>query len=138
MVLPADCEYVISASPWVDGMRDTLTDAPGTYQIEGPDLLTDDDVMYLLYIRDVTDPTRFDSLFTSALTWAIASDLAFSVAGNRELGQTYNEAFERQVTLARRANSIEQPAEVLVTEQRLETPGRFDSRPHGYSSRGQG
>lgn len=117
--LPADLISVIAASPHTHYGRDTLVDDPNSYRVEGGWLLCDTPVMYLLYVADVKETGRFDSLFVQTLSWMVASDLALALASDRELAGWCTEQAEALLSAARRANSVEQPGGAVRTDSRL-------------------
>lgn len=125
MRLPADCVTVIAASPDFESGRELLTDAPATYRVEGDNLLTDYDAMYVLYVADVTNTTEFDPLFVETLSFFMAGDLSFSISNDREQASTcYAEARE-SLRRARLAGAIEQPAEIPDTYGLIDSRGRM-------------
>jgi hypothetical protein len=135
MVLPADFLALVAANPNPAGGRETLTDAPETYRIENGCLLADTNTMYVMYIRDEPNPTLWDPIFTNALVWALAADIALGVAGDRELADYARANAAEHLKLGRRAASVEQPAEILSTPERLEERGRFLPGPYPYIGR---
>jgi hypothetical protein len=68
--LPSDCIRVIKANDFVSD-----------YKIEGGKLLSDDDGIELIYIYDVTDPTQFDTLFTSLFVLKLAMEMSYNITG---------------------------------------------------------
>jgi hypothetical protein len=52
-----------------------------SYALEGNLLLTDQSEMSIKYIKEVTDPTEFDSLFVKVLVYTLADDLIGPLAG---------------------------------------------------------
>lgn len=117
--LPADCLAVVSVVHNKDEGKWTLTSEPGLYRIQGNRVLSDADKVFVLYTKDETDVSKFDPLFVDALAWAVASDLALALAADRELHATCVENMERAILVARRAGSIEQSNEVVITTSRV-------------------
>lgn len=68
--LPVDCLRVLK-----------LDDTTIKYKIEGRSILTDSDEVLLIYIKNETDTTKFDSLFTSALVLKLAIELSYNITG---------------------------------------------------------
>lgn len=69
--LPADCLRV-----W------QLYNSKSTYQIEGRTLLTDDTTAKIIYIKDITDTTKFDSLFSTIFSLRLAMELSYNITSN--------------------------------------------------------
>jgi len=53
--------------------------ATADYRIEGGELLTDEETAKITYVRQVTDPTQFDSLFVEVIVFRLASAIAMDV-----------------------------------------------------------
>src|SRR5690606_26204755 len=62
-----------------------LNDGRGAYEIEGRRLLTDDETADLVYVRGVTDPNEYDSIFREALACRVSADLAYRLANSTTL-----------------------------------------------------
>jgi len=56
-----------------------------SYELEGLSLLTDDDNVDLLYVKKVTDPTKFDPLFVEVLALHLAIELVMPLAQDKTL-----------------------------------------------------
>ena len=70
----------------VDFMRNrSFYDQTETYALEGSQLLTDETAVELLYVKQITDPTKFDSLFAEVLVLQLAHHLAMSLSQDKEL-----------------------------------------------------
>jgi hypothetical protein len=135
MILPADFIALVAANPDSHGSRETLTDAPETYRIENNELLADVDTMYVMYIRDETNVTRWDPLFVDLIVYKLAHDVALGLGADASLGEYFSKEADRALLAARRAAAIEQPAEVAVMPGRLETAGRRLTAPLPYVGR---
>ena len=55
------------------------------YKIEGEQLLTDEADVYLRYIYDVTDTTKFSKAFSTALVSGLGVKLAYNLSGSKTL-----------------------------------------------------
>ena len=64
----------------IKSLNDSDT-SPGDYVIEGSLLLTDDDEVELLYIKKITDTTKFEPLFVEVLVLELALKLVNPLAG---------------------------------------------------------
>jgi len=135
MILPADFLALVAANPDPQGSRETLTDAPETYRIENNELLADVDKMYVMYIRDETNVTRWDPLFVDAIAYKLAHDLALGLGADASLGEYFSREAEKAILVARRAAAIEQPAEIAVMPGRQEMVGRRLTAPMPYTGR---
>jgi hypothetical protein len=77
--LPNDCLRVLQINGWEANERQD------EWQGEGGNLLCDEDSVQLRYIGRIEDAATFDPLFVEAITVKLASKLAQSITGSREL-----------------------------------------------------
>jgi hypothetical protein len=117
--LPADFLTVIGVSSDKGIGKYVLTEEPRRYRVMGNRIVSDDNKVTVTYTRDVTAVSDFDPLFTDALCWAMAQDLALALAADRELAVTCAELFNKALIAARRAGSLEQPAEAVLFSSRV-------------------
>ena len=68
-----------------DCLRALRLRSGGSFLIRYSYLYTDDAAPVLEYVSDVTDTERFDSKFTEAFTYKLASELAMAVKGSPDL-----------------------------------------------------
>lgn len=81
--LPSDCVRVIE-----------LEDPYARYKVEGLNILTDEDApLNIKYIKRVTDPNQFDSLFIDTFVLFLAAEMCYGFTGSSSLaGQLLLEA----------------------------------------------
>lgn len=77
------------------------------WKVEGRKLLTDDSSVNLKYISRVTNVVDFDDLFTDALIFRIAANLALSIKRDKVLGNALFEIAEIKTQAARTHDSQE-------------------------------
>jgi hypothetical protein len=81
-VLPSDCLRVLEVGP-----------EDATYRIEGRKIRTNFDALELRYIKNITDPTVMDELFSEALACYLAWDTSYKITQKtgvrEELWQAY-------------------------------------------------
>lgn len=73
-----------------------VADLPGTGRV----LYANVNPAQACYVEDVTDPTRFDPIFASALAWWLASELAASIQNNAPLAERLRAAYDGEVSKA--------------------------------------
>lgn len=101
--MPTDCVRVID----VNGYDPIYT--PAIYEINGRDILTDDDECKMTYIRYNEDPTGFDSLLVRSIVTLLASYLAGRIAQDDARSMTLREEYERTtLRIARKVDANEQ------------------------------
>lgn len=67
------------------------------FRILGDAILTDQPEAYGVFVRDVTDTTKFDALFVDALAWRLASEIALPMVGPAQgaaLAQKASQAYD--------------------------------------------
>lgn len=126
--LPADALAVVAVGTDDDTGRRNMGGLSGEYRVEDGRILCDNDAVYVVYIKDETDASKFDPLFVDALAWLVAADLALALAADRELHLTASQQADRAILTARRAGSIEQSAEAIMMGSRV-----LDARLGGAS-----
>ena len=107
--LPADCmraqRILRAGSTLTVFTQDTAQFSPddadsASYTIEGDVLYTNEPEAVLVYVRDVTDTTRFTPSFVSALSYLLASYLAGPVIKGTEGARVGDAMRERAMALA--------------------------------------
>ncbi len=63
------------------------------WQIEGQDVVTNEDAVSIKAVVRVTDPNRFSALFVQALAARLAADLAIALTQSRELQQQHYQLY---------------------------------------------
>jgi len=77
------------------------------WAVEGRKILSTGDSLQIIYTADISDPNQFDALFIRALAMRIATNIAYSLAPNKDLVKNLYALFELAVTEARRIGAIE-------------------------------
>lgn len=75
------------------------------YQIMGRNILTNESLARITYIKDITDPSDFDPLFTESLALRIATKLARPLAGSLDMENSIQADFVLQLAEARRIDA---------------------------------
>jgi hypothetical protein len=117
--LPADFLTVVGVSSDKHVGKRVFSEEPNIYRVMGNRIVSDDDTIVLTYIRDMTAVAEFDPLFTDALCWSMAQDLALALAADRELAVMCSDMFDAALKAARRAGSLEQPSEAVLFNSRV-------------------
>ena len=80
-----DFAYALPTDPYCLRVLRTHWTPGYPWKIEGRLLLTDKDSVSILYVARITDPEKFDTLFTEAFTTRLASKLSIPVTGQTRL-----------------------------------------------------
>jgi len=110
-----------------DELQQNYTASRIPYKVEGNKILTDDDTLPLFYLARITDVALFDPLFSEALAWFLAIDLAIPLTTVRKLREDAVIGFKKAVLAAKRADAIEGSPEVIESSEWL------DSRHAGFT-----
>jgi hypothetical protein len=112
--LPADCLRVLKAV--VDSELDEIE-----YKIEGATIVTDEPILRIKYIYDVTDYSLMDDAFAETLACRLAADLAYPIAGSNTLQATMMAAYEAQLKPARSYDGQEGSAEQVTASSWIQS-----------------
>lgn len=118
--LPADCLQVVHVD---DGGGSTLVGGYGRHgqpwRVEGRRLLANaSSSVRLTYVKRVTDPAMFDPMFTRALVFALAVDLAHPLTGSDKVAARMQALYADALRRAHLAAAIEQgPVHVVDSDQ---------------------
>jgi hypothetical protein len=103
-------------------------------------LLTDrSDFPSVQYVYEVTDPTKFDSIFVQAFIYRLASDLAQDLTGRTEMGMKMQQQFLGVLAEARSINASEGTPQKIEADLWLAarrsgvTLPPFSNDPEAYS-----
>jgi hypothetical protein len=117
--LPADFLTVVGVASDKGNGKFVFSEEPDIYRVMGNRIVSDNETIALTYIKDTTAVAEFDPLFTDALCWAMAQDLALALAADRELAAMCSDMFSMALKAARRAGSLEQPSEAVLFNSRV-------------------
>jgi len=98
-LLPSDSLYIVRLIP--PGATDE------TYQIRNRHMHTDATEVYVEYVRDEEDTTKFDSLFIQAFAYYLASQIAITRTGKADMVQLMTNGYNRVISMARGMNASE-------------------------------
>lgn len=119
---PADLLSVIGIYDPQDETRDiNYTAGRIPYKVEGRYILCNETILNLYYVRQQTDVTQFDSLFSEALAWSLAVDFALSLANSQARADSARGALAQAIRDARLADAIEGAPEVMVASTWLDS-----------------
>lgn len=114
-LLPVDCLRVVGVYDENDDYNQVnYTSGSIPFKIEGRYLLADGDTIKIYYVKQVTDPTKFDSLFAEALAWSLAIDFALSLANSPSRADQARGEFRETIRQARLASAIENSPEIIA------------------------
>jgi len=98
-------------------VRDLSTDE---YQIEGSTILADDDALYIRYLKQVTDPNEYDSLFVDAVSARLAYEMCETLTQSNTKKRAAWDEYVEAMTRARSVDAQENPPSVFEEDRWLE------------------
>lgn len=66
-------------------LRVLSIDGDPAFEVEGRKLMTDQDSAQIVYVKEITDPTQFDSMFVNLLALEIAVQLVMPMSQDKQL-----------------------------------------------------
>jgi len=101
--LPSDCLRVLKIH---NGSTDSIATALD-YKLEGRNIVTDEDTIYLIYIALDTDPNNYDSYLREAISHQLAADICYAITNNATLAKNYMERADERLREARFIDATE-------------------------------
>lgn len=86
------------------------------YRTEKKHILADDDVLYIRYIAQITDPSQYDALFVDAVAARMAFEMCESFNQSNPKKQAYWDEYEETLSRAKRADAFEDPPTGFVED----------------------
>lgn len=97
--LPSDCLRLIE-------VRDLSTD---DYVVEGRQILCDEEVLYIRYVRRVEDPNVYDSAFVDTAACRLAFELCEAITQSNTKKDALFQEYDDSLLRAKRADAQENP-----------------------------
>ena len=89
------------------------------WKIEGDKLLANDGTVRILYIKRITDTSKFSSTFAEALALRLALDIAYRMTNDLNLVESLKQSYQVQLSLARSYDAQESDADNIATNDWL-------------------
>lgn len=86
------------------------------YKIKGTELHTNQASALIEYVSKVTDPTKFDSMFVTALALRLGAALAYPLAGSESRAASLGAQYEKYIKEAKRADGQEGTPDSLTAD----------------------
>jgi len=101
--LPSDCLRVLKIH---NGSTDSIASALD-YRLEGRNIITDIDTVYLIYIALDTDPNNYDTYLREAISHQLSADLCYAITNNATLANQYMVRADERLREARFIDATE-------------------------------
>ena len=101
--LPSDCLRVLKIH---NGTTDSIATALD-YKLEGRNIVTDQDTIFLIYIALDTDPNNYDTYLREAISHQLAADLCYAITNNAALANNYMSRADERLREARFIDATE-------------------------------
>lgn len=87
------------------------------FKVESGYILTNLSTLWLKYVWEITDTTKFDKLFDELLALYLASKIVYKITGSETSRDMVNQLLKRALRQARFTDSIEDPSESLDVDE---------------------
>jgi len=101
--LPSDCLRVLKIH---NGSTDSIASALD-YKLEGRNIVTDIDTVFVIYIALDTDPNNYDTYLRESISHQLAADLAYAITNNATLANQYMTRADERLREARFIDATE-------------------------------
>ena len=98
-------------------IRDLSTDE---YQIENNKILCDDDVVYIRYIVQVTDPNEYDASFVNAVSVAMAFEMCERLTQSNTKKKILADEYQTVMDQAKLVDAVENPPSAFEEDSWVE------------------
>ena len=101
--LPSDCLRVLKIH---NGTTDSIATALD-YKLEGRNIVTDLDTLFLIYIALDTDPNNYDTYLRESISHQLAADICYAITNNATLANNYMGRADERLREARFIDATE-------------------------------
>jgi len=101
--LPSDCLRVLKIH---NGTTDSIATSLD-YKLEGRNIVTDIDTIFLIYIALDTDPNNYDTYLRESISHQLAADLCYAITNNATLANNYMTRADERLREARFIDATE-------------------------------
>ena len=101
--LPSDCLRVLKIH---NGTTDSIASALD-YKLEGRNIVTDIDTVFVIYIALDTDPNNYDTYLRESISHQLAADLCYAITNNATLATNYMTRADERLREARFIDATE-------------------------------
>ena len=111
--LPSDCLRVLKIH---NGSTDSIASALD-YKLEGRNIVTDIDTVFLIYIALDTDPNNYDTYLRESISHQLAADLAYAITNNATLATNYMTRADERLREARFIDATENSLDTVEANE---------------------
>ena len=111
--LPSDCLRVLKIH---NGTTDSIATALD-YKLEGRNIVTDIDTVFLIYIALDTDPNNYDTYLREAISHQLAADLCYAITNNATLANNYMSRADERLREARFIDATENSLDTVEANE---------------------
>ena len=111
--LPSDCLRVLKIH---NGTTDSIATALD-YKLEGRNIVTDQDTIFLIYIALDTDPNNYDTYLREAISHQLAADLCYAITNNAALANNYMTRADERLREARFIDATENSLDTVEANE---------------------
>lgn len=107
--IPVDCLRVVTPD-------DEYFETYGRWFVEGDKILADTNLLQIVGLQRITDPSRFDAVFTEALATRLAHELCIPLAQSESLKKSLKDDARELIIRAAHVGATEQDSSRFISE----------------------
>ena len=111
--LPSDCLRVLKIH---NGTTDSIASALD-YKLEGRNIVTDIDTVFVIYIALDTDPNNYDTYLRESISHQLAADLCYAITNNATLANQYMTRADERLREARFIDATENSLDTVEANE---------------------
>ena len=100
-------EYAYAFQLPADYLRVVKIHNTRRHKVQGRNILTDETVCKLVYVRDIEDPALWDAAFADAFAWQLAADMSYGSTASASFHETSNVMARNAIREARHIDATE-------------------------------
>ena len=121
-LVPNDCIKFLGLFDDSDaGYRVNYSGTRIPYKLEGGYILSDENPLYVFYVKDVTDVSLFDPMFFEALAWKLAIEGGLAITNDGDRVAAAVSGYKEIIKEAKSADAMEGTPEVLMATEWLDS-----------------
>lgn len=91
--------------------------APDSYAIEEAFIITDEPTIWLKYVFNITDTTKFDALFDQALAAYLAHKISYKLSGSESSRAAIKMIYKEAIQAAKFVDTVEEPSQIIDSDE---------------------
>ncbi|MDO9100502.1 MAG: hypothetical protein Q7V53_07200 [Caldisericota bacterium] len=120
---PYDFQYAFQLP--ADFLRLLKVHDARNFKVQGRRVLSDEKVCRIKYVRDVEDPSQWDSTFTDAFTYQLAGDMTYGLVGQASMSELMLSLASQKLKIAKHIDATEDVQDAMDDSNSAVYAARF-------------